>query len=148
MSLVSAGLPRSHGRTFSRAPLDIAGVYLAHDDFQSALARLRQLDTVTGLEPRIRTVVELVADKKPEAPDALLALSRAYIEGSDPGVARTLCTYGVRAFAQDSPLPQCLGRIAAGDDDYAEATTDHAEAIRLAPRSASSTTKRWRCWPT
>jgi len=117
----------------SRAPLDIAGVYLAHDDYQSALARLRQLDTVTGLEPRIRTVVEIVAERKPEAPDALLALSRAFIEGGDSGVARTVCLYGVRTFPQDARFPQCLGRIAAGDDDYAEATTDYAEAIRLAP---------------
>lgn len=117
----------------SRAPLDIAGVYLAHDDFASALARLRQLDTVTGLEPRIRTVVEIVADKKPEAPDALLALSRAYIEGNDPAIARTLCLYGVRTFPQDARFPQCLGRIAAGEDDYAEATTDYTEAIQLAP---------------
>ncbi len=117
----------------SRAPLDIAGVYLAHDDFQSALARLRQLDTVTGLEPRIRTVVEIVADRKPEAPDALLALSRAYIEGNDPKIARTLCLYGGRAFPKDARFPQCLGRIAAGDDDYAEAATDYAEAIQLAP---------------
>jgi tetratricopeptide (TPR) repeat protein len=117
----------------SRAPLDIAGVYLVHDDFTSALARLRQLDTVTGLEPRIRTVVEIVADQKPEAPDALLALSRAYVEASEHDVARALCIYGVRTFPADARFPQCLGRIAAGDDDYAEATTDYTEAIALAP---------------
>jgi tetratricopeptide (TPR) repeat protein len=117
----------------SRAPLDIAGVYLAHDDYASALARLRQLDTVTGLEPRIRTVVEIVAERKPEAPDALLALSRAYIEGNETAVARTVCLYGVRTYRADPRFPQCLGRIAAGEDDYAEATTDYAEAIALAP---------------
>ncbi len=117
----------------SRAPLDLAGVFLAHEDFASALARLRQLDTVTGLEPRIRTVVEIVAEKKPDAPDALLALSRVYIEGNEISIARTLCLYGVRAFAADSRFPQCLGRIAASEDDYAEATTDYAEAIRLSP---------------
>lgn len=117
----------------SRAPLDVAGVYLMHQDFGSALARLRQLDTVTGLEPRIRTVVELVAANKGDAPDALLALSRAYLEGNEARVAVSLCLYGVRTFPDDARFPQCLGRIAATEDDYAEAATDYTEAIRLAP---------------
>ncbi len=117
----------------SRAPLDVAGVFLAHEDFTAALSRLRQLDTVTGLEPRIRSVVEIVAEQKPEAPDALLALSRAYIEGNEINIARTLCRYGSRTFAADPRFMQCLGRIAASEDDYAEATSDYAEAIRLAP---------------
>lgn len=121
----------------SRAPLDLAGVFLSHEDFQTALARLRQLDTVTGLEPWMRTVVEVVAENKPEAIDALLALSRAYTEGNEISIARTLCLYGVRTYRLEARFPQCLGRIAAGDDDYAEATTDYAEAIALSPEVRS-----------
>ena len=117
----------------SRAPLDVAAVYLRHDDYLRALARLRQLDTVTGLEPRIRAVVEMVVDDKAEAPDALLALSRAYLEAEESDVTRALCHYGVRKFPKDGRFPQCLGRLAAARDDYADAALDYADAIRLLP---------------
>ncbi len=117
----------------SRAPLDVAAVYLVHADFPRALARLRQLDTVTGLEPRIRAVVGLIVSGKADAPDALLALSRAYLEAEDADVARVLCTDGARRFAKDARFPQCLGRLAATRDDYGEAALDYADAIRLTP---------------
>ncbi len=117
----------------SRAPLDLAAIYLMHDDYPRALARLRQLDTVTGLEPRIRTVVEMVVEDKAEAPDALLALSRAYLEAEESDVTRALCNYGVRKYEKDGRFSQCLGRLAAARDDYAEAALDYADAIRLAP---------------
>ena len=117
----------------ARAPLDIAGVYLLHENFAEALKRLQKLEGVTGLEPRIRTIVEIVADKKSEAPTALLALSRVYNEMRGFQVARALCLYGVRNFPGDAHFPQCLGRLAALDDDYAESAAEYAEAVRLAP---------------
>lgn len=117
----------------ARAPLDIAGVYLLHENFAEALARLQKLEGVTGLEPRIRTIVEIVAEKKADAPSALLALSRVYNEMRGFRVARALCLYGVRAFPTDAHFPQCLGRLAALEDDYGEAAAEYAEAVRLAP---------------
>ncbi len=119
----------------SRAPLDIAAVYLRHGDYQRALSRLRQLDTVTGFEPRIRTAVELVANNRAEAPEALLALSRAYLDAEDPGVAKDVCTYGVRQFPAEARFAQCLGQLAAARDDYGEAAFEYGEAIRLSPES-------------
>ncbi|HEX5655659.1 MAG TPA: tetratricopeptide repeat protein, partial [Polyangiales bacterium] len=119
--------------TLARAPLDIAGVYLLHGNFQSALDRLSKLEGVTGLEPRIRTIVEIVANKKSEAPSALLALSRVYNEMRGFPVSKALCLYGVRNFPDDARFPQCLGRQAALEDDYAEAVVEYAEAVRLAP---------------
>src|ERR1700712_5317925 len=119
--------------TLARAPLDIAGVYLLHEKFDSALDRLNKLQGVTGLEPRIRTIVEIVATKKSEAPSALLALSRVYNEMRGFPGAGALCLYGVRAFPTDARFPQCLGRLAALEDDYAEAGAEYAEAVRLAP---------------
>ncbi len=119
--------------TLARAPLDIAGVYLLHGNFSSALDRLNKLEGVTGLEPRIRTIVEIIAMKKSEAPSALLALSRVYNEMRGFPVAKALCLYGVRAFPDDARFPQCLGRQAALEDDYAEAVIEYAEAVRLAP---------------
>ncbi len=117
----------------ARAPLDIAGVYLLHENFDRALEQLNKLQGVTGLEPRIRTIVEIVAGKKSEAPSALLALSRVYNEMRGFPVARSLCLYGVRSFPEDARFPQCLGRLAALEDDYPEAAFEYAEAVRLAP---------------
>ena len=117
----------------ARAPLDIAGVYLEHQNFDEALARLRKLQGMTGLEPRIRTILEVVVERKAEAPSALLALSRVYNEMRGFSVARSLCVYGVRNFPEDARFPQCLGRLAALEDDYAEAAIEYAEATRLAP---------------
>jgi tetratricopeptide (TPR) repeat protein len=119
--------------TLARAPLDIAGVYLLHGNFTSALDRLSKLEGVTGLEPRIRTIVEIVAGRKSEAPSALLALSRVYNEMRGFPVAKALCLYGLRNFPEDARFPQCLGRQAALEDDYAEAVIEYAEAVRLAP---------------
>jgi tetratricopeptide (TPR) repeat protein len=117
----------------ARAPLDIAGVYLEHQNFDEALARLRKLQGLTGLEPRIRTILEVVVEEKAEAPSALLALSRVYNEMRGFSVARALCLYGVRTFPKDARFPQCLGRLAALEDDYAESALEYAEATRLAP---------------
>jgi len=117
----------------SRAPLDVAAVYLVHGDYLRALSRLRQLDTVTGLEPRIRAVVEMVVNDRSEAADALLALSRAYLEAEESNVARSLCTHGVTKFQKDGRFAQCLGRLAASRDDYAEAALDYTDAVRLQP---------------
>lgn len=132
-----SGLSREEFRdvsvTLARAPLDIAGVYLLHQNFDSALDRLSKLQGVTGLEPRIRTIVEIVAGNKSEAPSALLALSRVYNEMRGFSVASALCMYGVRTYTEDARFPQCLGRLAALDDDYAEAASEYAEAVRLAP---------------
>ncbi|MDB4975383.1 MAG: domain protein putative component of TonB system [Myxococcaceae bacterium] len=119
--------------TLARAPLDIAGVYLLHDEFTKALDRLGKLQGVTGLEPRIRTIVEIVAFNKTEAPSALLALSRVYNEMRGFPVAGALCLYGVRTFTTDARFPQCLGRLAALEDDYAEAAAEYADAVKLAP---------------
>ena len=119
--------------TLARAPLDIAGVYLLHENFASALERLNKLQGVTGLEPRIRTIVEIVAGNKSEAPSALLALSRVYNEMRGFSVASALCLYGVRTYPDDARFPQCLGRLAALEDDYVEAASAYAEAVKLAP---------------
>lgn len=132
-SLLSREEFRDVSVTLARAPLDIAGVYLLHDNFDAALARLSKLQGVTGLEPRIRTIVEIVAGHKSEAPSALLALSRVYNEMRGYPVASALCLYGVRTFPDDARFAQCLGRLAALEDDYAEAASEYAEAVKLAP---------------
>lgn len=124
---------RSATLNLGRAPLDIAGVYLAHDDPERALSRLRTMESVTGLEPRIRTALEVMVSGEPEATDAMLALARAFRESDADEVAREVCRRGARVSPGDARFPQCLGRIAAALDDYAGATKDYAAAIQLAP---------------
>ena len=46
---------RERSSVVHRTPFDMAAVYLVHEDFASAVARLRKLDTVDGLEPRLRS---------------------------------------------------------------------------------------------
>jgi tetratricopeptide (TPR) repeat protein len=124
---------REASQALNRAPLDIAGVYLVHQDFTHALERLRTLESVTGLEPRLRATLERAITEESDAPVSVLALSRKYLESGDAAVSRALCLYGVRTFVKDAAFPQCLARVAALADDYAEATAEYAEAIALAP---------------
>jgi tetratricopeptide (TPR) repeat protein len=124
---------REATQALNQAPLDIAAVYLVHQDFARASERLRTLENVTGLEPRLRATVERATTQESDAPVSILALSRKYLEGSDVDTARALCLYGVRAFPKDATFPQCLARIAALQDEYAESTAEYADAIALAP---------------
>jgi tetratricopeptide (TPR) repeat protein len=124
---------REATQALNRAPLDIAAVYLVHQDFPHALERLRTLETATGLEPRLRATLERAMTEESDAPVSVLALSRKYLEGGEVQVSRALCLYGVRRFPRDATFPQCLARIAALADDYPEATAEYAAAIELAP---------------
>lgn len=124
---------RERSTIVHRAPFDVAAVYLVHADFANAAARLRKLETVDGLEPRLRALVEAVADRKAEAAEALLALYVSYAEFEQRDVARALCTYAVRHFPADARFPRCLGSLAAVEDDYSGAIANYADAIRLAP---------------
>ena len=107
----AAGVSRGHRRA-PRAARH-RGVYLLHDDFDAALARLRKLDTVDGLEPRMRTLVEAVAATA-RRPAKRCWLCREYVEGEQRDVARALCMYGVRRYPEDARFPQCLGRLSRG----------------------------------
>jgi tetratricopeptide (TPR) repeat protein len=124
---------RERSTVVHRAPFDIAGIYLLHEEFDAASTRLRKLDTVDGLEPRLRTLVEAVASERAEATEALLALYVSYAEFEQRDVARALCIYAVRKYPEDPRFPRCLGSLAAVEDDYAEAISYYSLAIKLAP---------------
>jgi tetratricopeptide (TPR) repeat protein len=124
---------RERSTVVHRAPFDIAGVYLLHEEFEAASSRLRRLDTVDGLEPRLRTLVDAVASARAEATEALLALYVSYAEFEQRDVARALCSYAVRRYPEDARFPRCLGSLAAVEDDYGEAIAYYSLAIKLAP---------------
>lgn len=124
---------RERSTVVHRAPFDIAAVYLVHEDFAAAVARLRRLDTVDGLEPRLRALVEAVVSERAESTEALLALYVSYAEFEQRDVARALCVYAVRRYPTDARFPRCLGSLAAVEDNYGEAIAYYSEAIQLAP---------------
>jgi len=124
---------RERSSVVHRTPFDLAAVYLVHGDFDNAVARLRKLDTVDGLEPRLRALVEAVADDQAQAREALLALYVSYAEFEQRDVARALCTFAVRRYPDDARFPRCLGSLAAVEDDYNEAIAQYSDAIKLAP---------------
>jgi tetratricopeptide (TPR) repeat protein len=124
---------RERSTVVHRAPFDIAAVYLVHEDFEDAVTRLRKLDTVDGLEPRLRALVEAVASERAESTEALLALYVSYAEFEQRDVARALCVYAARRYTNDARFPRCLGSLAAVEDNYSEAIAYYAEAIKLAP---------------
>ncbi|HEX6243362.1 MAG TPA: tetratricopeptide repeat protein, partial [Polyangiales bacterium] len=124
---------RERSTVVHRAPFDIAAVYLVHEDFGTAVARLRKLDTVDGLEPRLRALVEAVVSERAESTEALLALYVSYAEFEQRDVARALCVYAARRYPTDARFPRCLGSLAAVEDNYGEAIAYYSEAIQLAP---------------
>ncbi len=119
----------------ARAPLDVAAVYLAVGDVPSAEARVQTLGGVSPTEAQVAGVLREARQAGGEGDEALLVLSRGYMEEEvgRPDVSRTLCTLGRRRSPEDARFPQCLGRIAAIEQRYADATAHYAEAIRLAP---------------
>ena len=112
-----------------RAPLDVAGVFLAHGDVASALSHVEAMGDAGGAE---MALIRALRDARDGDDDAQLELAFAYAEG-EPSVARGLCRHGRRRRPDDPRYAVCLARVAAADDDFAMATGWYAEAIEVAP---------------
>lgn len=112
-----------------RAPLDVAGVYLAHADIASALNRVEAMGDGGGSE---MALIRALRDARDGDDDSQLELAFAYAEGR-PAVARGLCRNGFRRRPDDARYPVCLARVAAAEDDFAMATGWYATAIEISP---------------
>jgi tetratricopeptide (TPR) repeat protein len=112
-----------------RAPLEVAGVYLAHGDVASALSHVEAMGDAGGSE---MALLRALRDARDGEDDAQLELAFAYAEGQ-PQVARGLCRHGLRRRPDDARYAVCLARVAAADDDFAMATGWYAEAIDVEP---------------
>ena len=119
----------------ARAPLDVAAVFLAVGEIAAAEARVQAMGGVSPSEAQVAGVLRQAREAGGEGDEALLVLARGYMEEEigRPDVSRTLCTLGRRRSPEEARFPQCLARIAAIDERYADATAHYAEAIRLAP---------------
>ncbi len=112
-----------------RAPLDVAGVYLAHADIASALNRVESMGDAGGSE---MALIRALRDARDGDDDSQLEIAFAYAEGR-PSVARGLCRHGFRRRPDDARYPVCLARVAAAEDDFAMATGWYATAIEISP---------------
>ena len=112
-----------------RAPLDVAGVYLAHGDIASAITRVEAMGDTSGVEERLLRVLR---DAREGDDDALIELAVAYLEGR-PDVTLGLCRLGHRQNPEEPQYVICLARVAAAAGELPKATGWYAEAVRLAP---------------
>jgi tetratricopeptide (TPR) repeat protein len=112
-----------------RAPLDVAGVFLAHGDIASAATHVEAMGDAGGTE---LSLVRVLRDARDGDDDAAVELAAAYSEGR-PEVSRGLCEAGHRRSPADHRYPLCLARVAAAGGDFPMATGWYAEAIQIAP---------------
>jgi tetratricopeptide (TPR) repeat protein len=116
-----------------RTAFDVAGVFLKQGDTASALSQLRALGPSGGIENKLGELLDAASEEGNEGADALLDLSRVYLEGARPDIARALCASGVRSRPDDARFPRCLARVASIENDYPGALAWYADALALVP---------------
>lgn len=116
-----------------RTAFDVAAVFLKQGDTASALTQLRALGPSGGIENKLGELLEAAREDGVEGGSALLDLSRVYLEGARPDVARALCISGLRTRHDDARFPRCLARVAAIENDYTGALAWYADALTLVP---------------
>lgn len=120
------------GQLLERTPLEIAAVYLAHGDLEAARAHLSSMSDRSGMEWRVRRVIEAAMQTDSDGADALYELATGFAEARTD-VAAAMCRIGVRQHRTDPRFPMCLGRLMSASGELSEGTTWYREAIRLAP---------------
>ncbi|MBK8171345.1 MAG: tetratricopeptide repeat protein [Sandaracinaceae bacterium] len=119
----------------TRAPFDVAAAYLAEGDLASALSHVQEMGGAAATEAQLVRVIRDAQSDGNEADEALLTLARGFMEEElgRVDVALALCRLGQRRNPTDPRYPQCLGRIAAIEERYVDATVYYSDAIHLAP---------------
>jgi tetratricopeptide (TPR) repeat protein len=120
------------GQLLERTPLEIAAVYLAHGDLEAARAHLSSMGDSSGMEWRVRRVIEAAMETDSGGADALYELATGFAEARTD-VATAMCRIGVRRHQTDARFPMCLGRLMSASGDISEGTAWYREAVRLAP---------------
>lgn len=126
---------RAANIALTRAPFDVAAVFLAHGDVASAIRHVQGMGGNAATEAQLVRVMRDAVSEGGESDEALLTLARGYMEEElgRVDVALALCSYGQRKNPTDPRYPQCLGRIAAIEERFADATAYYADAISIAP---------------
>lgn len=133
-SVFAGGGPRA-GRALQalmiETPLEVAALYLEHQDVENALRRVQQMGHAGSADQVVRAL-QAAGGSGPDSVGALWEFAEAYASRR-PEVVRGVCLRGRRDHPGEPRFPVCLARVAAGSQRYAEATAYFAEAIDDAP---------------
>lgn len=126
---------RAANIALTRAPFDVAAVFLAHGDLASAIRHVQGMGGNAATEAQLVRVMRDATTDGNESDEALLTLARGYMEEElgRADVALALCALGQRKNPSDPRYPQCLGRIAAIEERFGDATAYYSDAIAIAP---------------
>jgi tetratricopeptide (TPR) repeat protein len=122
-------------RSVQKTSLMVAAVFLREGDIASALTHVESIRSTANVEEELIQILKLALQGGETGTGAVLDLATAYLKAGRPRVALALCRDGLRTNRNDARFPQCLGRIAATENDYAAAAAWYAKAIEMMPDS-------------
>jgi tetratricopeptide (TPR) repeat protein len=113
--------------------LEVAAVYLRYADIASALARIEALRTTGNVDERLVEALRGAQAGGENGASSMLDLAAVFLKAGRPEIALALCRSGLRERRTDPRFPQCLARIAATQDRFADAMAWYTEAVEMAP---------------
>lgn len=113
--------------------ISVAAVYLRQGDVTGALAHLKTLGPLAGVEARLTEMLESAQEESTDGASAMLELIRRFQEGGMFDVAQGLALTGLRQRPYEPAFAVRLGRIAAEQGNFEAAMGWYTEAVRLAP---------------
>lgn len=119
-------------RQLRLAPLNVAAVYLAHGDLNSAISKVESMGNGGELQLRLLELMRAAAANDSKAAAATFELVEGY-RVARPDVATGLCRASLVRFPEDYRFPTCMARVAADAERFADATAWYVIAIDLAP---------------
>ena len=122
-------------RSVQKTSIMAAAVFLREGDIASALTHVESIRSTAEVEEELVQTLKLALEGGEMGAGAVLDLAAAYLNAGHREVSLALCRDGLRRNRGDARFPQCLGRIAAGENDYAAAMAWYAKAIELMPDS-------------
>lgn len=132
----AAGVEDRYGAVGTRiwriAPLDVAAVYLAHGDIDSAIVQVEAMGPGGELQVRLLDLLRQARGPGTEGADATYELVEGF-SVARPDVASGMCRASLRRFPDDFRFRRCLARVAAEEGRFADATAWYVSAIELSP---------------
>jgi tetratricopeptide (TPR) repeat protein len=119
-------------RQLRLAPLNVAAVYLAHGDLDSAVAKVESMSAGGELQVRLLDLMRAAGSADEVGASATSELVEGY-RVARPDVAAGLCRSALLRFPQDHRFPTCMARVAADSEQFADATAWYVIAIELSP---------------